>query len=110
LDAKLRMPEGNISYLLRKWSGTKCAKQSCQESRATLLEILGFAPSVNCLEDMVARAAEHAEVYFDQQESVDPTTEHEILVATSDCKGVPMRHVDAPRMKRGDHGRRNEAS
>jgi hypothetical protein len=102
LDAKLGMPEGNTSYLLQKWSGTKCVKESYQESRATLLEILGFAPSVNCLEDMVARAAEHAEVYFEEQEAVDPTTESEILVATSDCKGVPMRHVDAPRTKRRD--------
>jgi hypothetical protein len=102
LDAKLGMPEGNTSYLLQKWSGTKCVKESYQESRATLLEIFGFAPSVNCLEDMVARAAEHAEVYFDEQEPVDPTTEAEILVATSDCKGVPMRQVDAPRTKRGN--------
>jgi hypothetical protein len=102
LDAKLGMPEGNTSYLLQKWSGTKCVKESYQESRATLQEILGFAPSVNCLEDIVARAAEHAEVYFDQQEPVDPTTEKEILVATSDCKGVPMRQADAPRAKQGD--------
>jgi hypothetical protein len=102
LDAKLGMPEGNTSYLLQKWSGTKCVKESYDQSRATLLEIFGFAPSVNCLEEMVARAAEHAEVYFDEQEPVDPTTEEEILVATSDCKGVPMRRVDAPRTKRGD--------
>jgi len=102
LDAKLGMPEGNTSYLLQKWSGTKCVKESYQESRATLLEILGFAPSVNCLEDIIARAAEHAEVYLDQQEPVDPTTEEEFLVATSDCKGVPMRHVDAPQTKQGD--------
>lgn len=102
LDAKLGMPEGNTSYLLQKWSGTKCVKESYQESRATLQEILGFAPSVNCLEDIVARAAEHADVYLDRQEPVDPTTEAEILVATSDCKGVPMRHIDAPRTKRCD--------
>jgi len=103
LDAKLGMPAGNISYLLQKWSGTKCVKESYDQSRATLREILGFAPSVNCLEDLVARAAEHAEVYFDQQQPVDPTTEAEILVATSDCKGVPMRQVDAPRRKqKGD--------
>ena len=102
LDAKLGMPEGNTSYLLQKWSGTKCVKESYDQSRATLLEILGFAPSVNCLEDMVARAADHAEVYFDEQEPVDPTTEEQILVATSDCKGVPMRRIDAPRTKRGD--------
>jgi len=100
LDAKLGMPEGNTSYLLQKWSGTKCAKESYQESRATLREILGFAPSVNCLEDTVARAAEHADAYFDEQPPVDPKTEEEILVITSDCKGVPMRQVDAPRTKR----------
>ena len=34
-----------------------------------------------------------------QQEPVDLTTEEEILVATSDCKGVPMRKVDAPQKK-----------
>jgi hypothetical protein len=102
LDAKLGMPEGNTSYLLQKWSGTRCVKESYQESRATLLQIFGFAPSVNCLEEMVARTAEHAEVYFDKQAPADPATEETILVATSDCKGVPMRHVDAPRRKRGD--------
>jgi hypothetical protein len=102
LDAKLGMPEGNMSYLLQKWSGTKCVKESYQQSRSTLQEVFGFSPSVNCLEDMVARAANHAEVYFDEQEPVDPTTEEEILVATSDCKGVPMRRIDAPRTKRVD--------
>ncbi len=102
LDAKLGMPEGDTSYLLQKWSGTLFVKGSYQESRGTLLEILGFAPSVNCLEDIAARASEHAEVYFDQQDAVDLTTEAEIIVATSDCKGVPMRHVDAPRTKQGD--------
>jgi hypothetical protein len=99
LDAKLGMPEGDVSYLLQKWSGTKCVKESYTESRASLLEILGFAPSVNCMEDMVARASEHAEVYFEEQKPVDPATEEEILVATSDCKGVPMRAADAPRAK-----------
>ena len=102
LDAKLGMPEGNTSYLLQKFSGTKCVKESYDQSRATLLEIFGFAPSVNCLEDMVARVAEHAEVFFDEQEPVDPTTEEEILVVTIDCKGVPMRRIDAPRTKGGD--------
>jgi len=99
LDARLGMPESDTSYLLQKWSGTQFVKESYQESRITLLSILGFAPSVNCLEDMAAQASEHAEVYFDQQGPVDRTTEAEIVVATSDCKGVPMRKVDAPRTK-----------
>jgi len=99
LDAKLGMPESDTSYLLQKWSGTQFVKESYAESRLTLQSILGFAPSVNCLEDMAAQASADAEVYFDQQAAVDATTEAEILVATSDCKGVPMRKVDAPRKK-----------
>jgi hypothetical protein len=102
LDAKLGMPESDTSYLLQKWSGTQFVKESYKESRGTLLGILGFAPSVNCLEDIAAAASAHADAYFAQQEPADPTTEEEILVATSDCKGVPMRQVDAPRTKHGD--------
>ena len=102
LDAKLGMPESDTSYLLQKWSGAQFVKDSYKESRGTLLEFLGFAPSVNCLEDIAAAASEHADAYFEQQEPVDPTTEEEILVATSDCKGVPMRKVDAPQKKLDD--------
>ena len=59
LDAKLGMPQSDTSYLLQKWSGTQFVKESYQESRGTLLGILGFAPSVNCLEDTAAAAADH---------------------------------------------------
>lgn len=108
LDAKLGMPQNDTSYLLQKWSGAQFVKESYQQSRITLEGVLGFAPSVNCLEDMAAQASEHAEVYFEQQTPVDPATEKAILVATSDCKGVPMRKIDAPRKKRDaePHGKR----
>ena len=108
LDAKLGMPESDTSYLLQKWSGTQFVKESYKESQGTLLGILGFAPSVNCLEDIAATASEHADTYFAQQEPVDPTTEEEILVATSDCKGVPMRKVDAPQKKQADDAPRQK--
>jgi hypothetical protein len=116
LDAKLGMPEGDTSYLLQKWSGAKCAKESYKESRETFLEILGFGQSVNGLEDMVQRAATHADTYFAEQAPVDAKEEAPILVVTSDCKGVPMRRdEDEPRRKRkrlgkGEkHGRKRMA-
>lgn len=108
LDAKLGMPESDTSYLLQRWSGAQFVKGSYSESRTTLQGILGFAPSVNCLEDMAAQASAHADVYFDEQAPVDSTKEAEILVATSDCKGVPMRKVDAPRTKRRDDAPRRK--
>lgn len=108
LDAKLGMPESDTSYLLQKWGGAQFVKCSYQESRTTLEGILGFAPSVNGLEDMAAQASAHAEDYLDRQGAVDPTTEAEILVATSDCKGVPMRKIDAPKKKAADDGPRRK--
>ena len=108
LDAKLGMPRSDTSYLLQKWSGARFVKESYTESQATLQDILGFAPSVNCLEDMAATASEHADALFARQEAVDPTTEEEILVVTSDCKGVPMRKADAPQKKPGDDGPRRK--
>jgi hypothetical protein len=109
LDAKLGLPESDTSYLLQKWSGAQFVKESYKESRITLEGILGFAPSVNCLEDMASQASEHAEVYFAQQAPVDSALEEKIIVATSDCKGVPMRKIDAPTRKQGEaspHGKR----
>src|SRR5665648_300623 len=78
MDAKLGMPESDTSYLLQKWSGSQFVKESYSESRGTLQSILGFAPSVNCLEDMAARASAHAEVYFDHQAPVDLATKREL--------------------------------
>jgi hypothetical protein len=101
LDAKLGMPEGETSYLLQKWSGVACARESYQEARETFLRILGFGQSVNGLEDMAERAARHADTHFAEQAPVDAKEEAPILVVTSDCKGVPMRRDgDEPSRKR----------
>jgi hypothetical protein len=108
LDAKLGMPQSDTSYLLQKWSGTQFVKESYKESQITLESILGFAPSVNSLEDMAAQASEHASVYLDHRGPVDPTPEGEILVATSDCKGVPMRKIDAPQTRQDDDAPRRK--
>src|SRR3970282_1722443 len=90
LDAKLGLPQSDTSYLLQKWGGAQFVKESYQESRTTLEGILGFAPSVNCLEDMAAQASAHAEVYFAEQAAGDSPTEAEILVATTDFKDWPQ--------------------
>lgn len=75
----------------------KSVNNSYAEASRSLLEIFGFAPSVGAMEDAVMRAAEFADAFFDSQPAVDLATEETILVATSDCKGVPMRSVDAPK-------------
>jgi len=101
LDAKLGMPEGDISYLLQRWCNARSVNGSYAQVRKSITEIFGFAPSVSALEDMACRAGRHADEYFRNQQPIDPGTEDEIIVVTSDCKGVPMRKADAP------HGAKN---
>ncbi len=96
LDAKLGMPEGDISYLLQRWCNARSVNGSYAQVKQSITEIFGFAPSVSALEDMASRAGRHADEFFRDQQPIDPVTEDEIIVVTSDCKGVPMRKVDAP--------------
>jgi hypothetical protein len=109
LDAKLGMPKGDISYLLEKWLGADCTRESYKESRESFLRIFGFAPSVHGLEGMVQGLSEFAETFLGEQEPVNPKEEDPILVVTSDCKGVPMRRVsaEAPKRKRLKKGQKN---
>jgi hypothetical protein len=116
LDAKLGMPKGDTSYVLENWLGAACTGDSYKETRESFRRIFGFAPSVHGLEGMVGQLAEYAETFFDEQPPVDPQSEESIVVATSDCKGVPMRRAPgdiAPqrkRLKKGEkHGRKRMA-
>jgi hypothetical protein len=110
LDAKLGMPRGDTSYVLENWLGADCTGDSYKEARESFRRIFGFAPSVHGLEGMVGQLAEYAEVYFDEQQPVDPQSEEAIVVATSDCKGVPMRRASgdmAAKRKRLKKGEKN---
>jgi hypothetical protein len=110
LDAKLGMPKGDTSYVLENWLGADCTGESYNETRESFRRIFGFAPSVHGLEGMVQQLAEYADTYFEEQEPVDPQCEEAIVVATSDCKGVPMRRASgdtAPKRKRLKKGEKN---
>jgi hypothetical protein len=105
-----------MSYVLENWLGADCTGESYQEARESFRRIFGFAPSVHGLEGMVGQLSEYAEAYFDEQPPVDAQHEESIVVATSDCKGVPMRRAseDAAlkrkRLKKGEkNGRKRMA-
>jgi hypothetical protein len=109
LDAKLGMPKGETSYLLENWLGADCAGDSYKEARESFLRIFGFAPSVHGLEGMVQGLSEFADAFLEDQEPVNPAEEEPIIVATSDCKGVPMRRPsgEVPQRKRLKKGEKN---
>jgi hypothetical protein len=102
LDARLGLPESDFSHLLQKWDLAFCAKNSYQESRASVQEILGIGQSVRSLEQMVCSAAAEVAEFRHNQPAPPADQEGSLVVLSADCKGVPMRREDAP----GDGGPR----
>lgn len=107
LGERLGLPEGEFSYVLEDWLQRLCVKESFSEAATSLRTLLGLAPSERAAEQMNQRMSEHAEAFQAQQSAPPSQEEGEILVATADGKGVPMRHPLAERI-RGSHPRRGK--
>lgn len=107
LDERLGLPAGEFSYVLEDWLQRLCVKESFSEAATSLRTLLGLAPSERAAEQMNQRMSEHAEAFQAQQPAPPSKEEGEILVATADGKGVPMRRPLAERI-RGSHPRRGK--
>lgn len=107
LDARLGLPEGEYSNLLQQWDQSFCVRNSYEESRSSVEQILGLRQSVQALEHMNGHMAQSVEGFRQQQAPPPAEEEGPILVFTADCKGVPMRRqADEPapqgRLKTGE--------
>jgi hypothetical protein len=101
LDERLGLPADEFSYVLEDWLQRLCFKESFHEATSDLRHLLGLAPSDRAAEQMNQRMAEHVEA-FEMQHAAPPRDEEaEILVATADGKGVPMRRPLEERVRRG---------
>ena len=99
LDARLSLPADEFSYVLEDWQQRLCVKESFHEGVTSLRELLGVAPSERAAEQMNRRIAQFAE-HFHLSHGTPPAQEEgELLVATADGKGVPMRRPIAERVR-----------
>jgi hypothetical protein len=101
LDERLGLPAGEFSYVLQDWLQRLCIKESFHEATTSLHTLLGLSPSERAAEEVNQRMAEHAEAFGMQQAAPPGDEEAEILVATADGKGVPMRRPLLERVRRG---------
>lgn len=91
LDARLELPEGEYSYMLQDWAGALCVEHAFARTAQTLWAILGLSLPVDSLERMSRKMAESVEGFRSVLGKPPMKEEGEILVATADGKGVPMR-------------------
>ena len=91
LDARLQLPESELSYVLQDWAGTLCVEHAFARTAQTLDTILGLSLSVDSLERMSRMMAESVADFRDALKKPPAKEEGAILVTTADGKGIPMR-------------------
>jgi hypothetical protein len=98
LDACLGLPAGEISYVLEDWLERMCVKDAFREAVDSLVDLLGVRVkvSVDTAEEHSRQMATHAASFRASQPMPPPEEEGELLVATADGKGVPMRRPVQP--------------
>jgi hypothetical protein len=107
LDERLGLPASEFSYVLEDWVQRLCVQDSYREAVKSLRTLLGVAPSERAAEQMTQRLATDAETFQLNQAPPPGREEGDILVATADGKGVPMRRPLEERI-RSSHPRRSK--
>lgn len=108
LDERLGLPAGEFSYVLEDWLQRLCIKESFHEAVADLRAWLGVAPSEGAAERMNQELSKQVERFGILDEPPPKEQEGEILVATADGKGVPMRRPLEERVRRGPRRTKGE--
>lgn len=114
LDARLSLPADDFSYVLEDWQQRLCVKESFHEGVTSLRTLLGVAPSERAAEQMNQRMARSAARFHLHRGTPPPKEEGELLVATADGKGVPMRRPllervrSSPRRGKGEKANKKQ--
>ena len=90
-DARLELPESEYSYVLQDWAGTLSVEHAFGRTAQTLERMLGLSVTVDSLERTSRKMAESVAGFRDSLKKPPVKEEGEILVATADGKGIPMR-------------------
>jgi hypothetical protein len=91
LDARLQLPASEFSYVLQDWAQALDVKHAFARTAEVLRMILGLNLSVDSLEQMNRKMSESVAKFRASRPAPATKDEGEILVATADNKGVPMR-------------------
>jgi hypothetical protein len=90
LDEHLGLPENDYSLVFELWIGTHATESSFHKAVELLERITTLHVPVDSAERIGNRLGKSAALVLDNPPSIDRATEAELLVQTSDNKGIPM--------------------
>jgi hypothetical protein len=108
LDAELNLPEWKYSYLLQEWGLSFACKEAYSEAGQTLEQILGEGLAVGTLERLSKKSAVDVSPFRQEQPLPKPEEEAAFVVATVDCKGVPLTREKGAVSKQGKRRTKGE--
>lgn len=108
LDEALNLPEWKYSYLLQEWGLAFSCKEAFAEAGQTLVQILGLGLAVGTLERLSQQVAVGVSPFRRDQPVPPPKEEAAFLVATVDCKGVPLTRAPGVKSKQGKRRQKGE--
>lgn len=99
LSARMRLPPQRWSYLLQEISQVFCSEAAFNQAADHLELVLGGQYSVDTLEQISLHIGVDAGEFLSQIPKPDSNKEAKLLVASADCKGVPLLKKDAEKVK-----------
>ena len=98
VDQQLGLSTDRYSPLLQEFSMLFCCEQSFHGSVVAFAQVFGQILSVDTLEKTSRRMAAEGELFLQTLKAPPSSEEGEVLVLTTDGKGVPLVKQDAQRM------------
>ena len=93
MDEHLGLPENDYSLVLESWTGLLATDSSFHSAVERIERIVGIHIPVDSAERIESRLGKSAALVLENQPLIDREAEAEILVQTSDNKGIPMVRI-----------------
>jgi hypothetical protein len=110
LDNRLQLPESAFSYVLQDWDQSFCVEEAFGPSAKVIERMLGLRQSVDSLEHMNVEMSESMLDFREAQPVPKPPEEGELMVTSSDGKGVVMRRQEGEPAARSHRHKGEKAS
>ena len=108
ISARMSLPAGRWSYLLEQWTQMLSVDSAYQQAMDNLHAILGGEKlSVDTAERINGQMGRAAGAFLDDLPKPEADSEAKYLVATADCKGVPLIKEDAAKIAAFETAKKN---
>lgn len=107
ISARLSLPESQWSYLLQEFTQMLAVDSAYEQATNNLSRILGGKLSVDTAERINGEMGRTAGQFLFDLPDPEPGSEEKLMVATADCKGVPLVKEDSARVAAFETAKKN---